>query len=137
MWEGLSIPACQPIRPPSGNNVWLPSVSTYFEMLQRLFRREPAGRKPAVEVAERPRRQRLLTLLAAEVAVDRGKQAEVDVHRLERAGVGAAGDVVQQRAHRGRDWRRARRLSAQFCGGEASGQQADGGAFDIAFAAGD
>ena len=52
-------------------------------------------------------------------------------------GVGAAGDVAEQRAERGLGRRRRQRCAAQLGRREARGEQADGGAFDIAFAAGD
>src|SRR5271163_4174836 len=74
---------------------------------------------------------------------DRGEEAEINVHRLERARAGvdrvdvAAGDVVQERADR-RCWRRGLEIEAKpLGGGEPAGDQADRGAFDIALAAGD
>ena len=72
-----------------------------------------------------------------------GKEAEIDVHRLERARAGvdqfdvAAGDVVEERADRRRRRRRRERPAEPLGGGEASGDQADRGALDIALAAGD
>ena len=74
---------------------------------------------------------------------DGGKQAEIDVHRLERAGARvdrldmAAGDVVEKRADRGRRRRGLERPAQPLGGGEAAGDEADRGAFDIALAAGD
>ena len=111
---------------------------------------------PLRQVPLRPRRQRALSgdaaLGAAQALArfvhprldDRGKEAEIDVHRLERAGAGvdrfdmAAGDVVEKRADRRR--RRRRIVNAQaepFGGGEAPGDEADRRALDIALAAGD
>ena len=49
----------------------------------------------------------------------------------------AAGDVVQERADRGRRRRGLERPSEPLGGGEPAGDKADRGAFDIALAAGD
>ena len=67
----------------------------------------------------------------------RGHQAEIDVHRLVGVGIGAAGDVTEQGADRGLGRRGGQRFARELGGGEAGGDQADGGAFDIALAAGD
>ena len=74
---------------------------------------------------------------------ERGKQAEIDVHRLERARAGfdrvhmAADDVVEQRAVGGRRRRQRDRFAQPLGGGEAPGQKPDRRGFHIAFAAGD
>src|SRR5207244_4374014 len=68
---------------------------------------------------------------------ERREQAEIDVHRLEGPGFGAAGDVAQQGAERGRRrwWDDA---VAEACGcGEMAGEEADRGALDVAFDPGD
>jgi hypothetical protein len=44
--------------------------------------------------------------------------------------------VAEERAQRGFDGRRRQRFAAKLGGGEARGEDADGGAFDIAFTAG-
>jgi hypothetical protein len=49
----------------------------------------------------------------------------------------AAGDVAEQRAERRRRRRQRYCVALALGSGEATGQQADAGAFDIAFAAGD
>ncbi len=70
-----------------------------------------------------------------------GKEAEIDVHRLERARTGidgldmAAGDVAEQRAMGGGRRRQDDRLAEPFRGGKAAGEKANGGGLDIAFAA--
>ena len=66
-----------------------------------------------------------------------GKQAEVDVHRLVALGLGVAGDVAEQRAHRGLGRRRRQASPAHLRHRQAAGEQADRRAFDIALAAGD
>src|SRR5208337_5076489 len=74
---------------------------------------------------------------------NRREQAEIDVHRLERARAGvdrldmAAGDVVEERAYRGRGRRGRERPAQPFGGGEPARDQPDRGALDIALAAGD
>src|SRR5271168_5041760 len=102
----------------------------------------PRGERPlAREAALRPG-QTPARLIGTRLG-DRRKQAEVDVHRLERARAGvdrfdvAAGDVVQERADRS-CWRRGLEIEAKpLGGGEPAGDQADRRALDIAFAAGD
>ena len=76
--------------------------------------------------------------------LDRRKQAEIDVHRLEgafaRLVVGddvAAGDVIEQGAEGGGRRRQRHRPCLPLGGGEAAGQQPDRGRFHITFAAGD
>src|SRR5580700_7717876 len=102
-----------------------------------LLRRERSRRDPRIEIAQRPRAERLLALLAAEGPVDRREQAEIDVHRLEGRRVRAAGDMAQQGAHgRCRGWRDGDK-TPPLGGGELAGHESDGGAFDIAFAARD
>ena len=64
-------------------------------------------------------------------------QAEVDVHGLEGFGVGAACDVVKEGAERRFNWWRGQNFAAQLGLRKARSQNADGGAFDIALAAGD
>src|SRR6185437_1842829 len=110
---------------------------------------------PSRHVALRPRGQRALagepTLIARQALSrlvearlgDRGKEAEIDVHRLERTGAGVdrfdmtAGDVVQERADGGGRRRGLELLSQPFGGGEASRDDADRSALDIALAARD
>jgi hypothetical protein len=110
---------------------------------------------PAPQIRLRPRRQRALPRRAlfrpaqpfpgfvGARLFDRREQAEIDVHGLERARAGldrfevAAGDVVQQCADRGGRRKRRQLDPEPFGGGEAARDQADRGAFDVAFAAGD
>src|SRR5690606_9571758 len=75
--------------------------------------------------------------------IERRKQAEIDVHWLERPLAGfivadqmPAGNVIEQRPEGRcqRRWRQA--LTQAFGGGEATGDEADGGTLDIALAAG-
>ena len=113
-------------------------------------------RLQSIEIGERTRGQRAALgerLLgaaqpravgaAARRLRERREQPEIDVHRLERARPGVdrldmpAGDVGEQRAVRRGRRRHVEGLAAPLGGGEASGHQADRGAFDIAFAAGD
>src|ERR1700730_6727452 len=108
-----------------------------FQDSTELLRRERRWRQPRVEIAQRPRAERLLALLAAKGPVDWREQAEIDVHRLEGGGIGAAGDVAQQSAHRRRRGWRDRRKTLALGGGELAGHESDGGAFDIALAARD
>src|SRR3982074_2695268 len=86
------------------------SMVIRFQDSTALLRGERRGRNPLVEIAQRPRAERLLALLAAESPVDRREQAEIDVHRLEGRCVRAAGDMAQQSTHgRGRGWRDGRK----------------------------
>src|SRR6185312_12278841 len=95
------------------------------------------ARKPALRAG-----QALSRIVEARLG-DRGKEAEIDVHRLERTGAGVdrfdmtAGDVVQERADGGGRRRGLARKAQPFGGGEASRDEADRGALDIALAAGD
>ncbi|OIQ66494.1 hypothetical protein GALL_519340 [mine drainage metagenome] len=74
---------------------------------------------------------------ASALGVDRGEQAEIDVHRLERLGIRAAGDVGDKGAHRGLWRRRGKRLDTHLCHREAARKQAHSSAFDIALDPGD
>src|SRR5258708_4003305 len=113
------------------------SMFIHFQDSTGLLRRERRRCNPLVEIAQRPRAECLLALLAAKGPVDRREQAEIDVHRLEGGGIGAAGDVAQQSAHgRRRGWRDGYK-TPPLGGGELAGHESDGSAFDIAFAAGD
>ena len=79
-------------------------------------------------------------LLAVGLLETAGKgrhQPEIDVHRLEGRGIRATGDVAEKRAERRFDRRRGQGLAAKLGGGEAGGENADRGAFDIALAARD
>ena len=111
--------------------------------------------RPPGQVLLRPRRKRALPREAARRAGqafsrlveprlgDRGKKAEIDVHRLERARASVdrlemtAGDVIEERADRSRRRRGLKLRSESLGGGEAAGDEADRGAFDVALAAGD
>src|SRR4051812_3894929 len=114
------------------------------------------ARNPAVEVCKRALRERALLgdglsgptqALAVRPFVrntgKRRKQAEVHIHRLERAWPGvdgldmASGNVAKQRTVRGGRWWRRQRLAAAFGRREATRKQAHGGGFDVTLAAGD
>ena len=60
-------------------------------------------REPGVEIGQRAPRQRRLALGLLDLPVERREQAEIDVHRLEGRGLGAAGDVARA-ARRARSW---------------------------------
>ena len=62
-------------------------------------------------VSQRPSRQRGLALGLVSAPVKRGKQPEIDVHRLKRRSIGALGDVCEQRPQRGGLGRRRDRLT--------------------------
>ena len=102
----------------------------------------PGGERPLAGKAALRAGQAFAGLVEPRLG-DRGKEAEIDVHRLERARAGldrfdvAAGDVIEERADRGGRRRRLKLLSQPLSGGEAAGDEADRGAFDIALAAGD
>src|SRR5450755_2897930 len=113
------------------------SMVIRFQDSTELLRGERSRRKPLVEIAQRPRAESLLALLAAEGPVDRREQAEIDVHWLEGRRIRAAGDVAQQGAHGRRQRRRDRREALPLGGGELAGHESDGGTFDIALAARD
>src|SRR4029077_2468957 len=78
------------------------------------------GADKAVEVGERAGAQSLLPGVPPRAGGRRRKQAEIDIHRLERArpfvdGLDmAAGDMADQRAMRGGRRRERRRLAAPF-----------------------
>src|SRR5690348_1019518 len=97
--------------------------------------------EPGIKVGEGAAREHRLAV-ALVVAPDRAlrerwEEAEIDVHRLEGRNAGAAGDVRDERAHR-RGRRRRRELETEpRRGGEAPGEEADRGALDITFDAGD
>src|SRR5215469_14632491 len=112
-------------------------------------------RYPAVEIGQRPRADRLLLghrlLVTAEPAAvwllgrrrsERGKQTEIDVHRLERAAARldgfdmAAGDMAEQGAERRGRRRRRQRRAADVGGGVKTRDQPDACRFHIALAAG-
>src|SRR5579863_2870912 len=156
-----------PRAPPCGQgcNVRPLVASGFVGWAARGHRAPPSGRRewralarllnPSRQVALRPRGQRALSgepPLRAGRALsrlvqprlgDQGKEAEIDIHRLERAGAGvdrfdvAPGDVVQERADRGGRRRGFEREAQPLGGGEASGDEPDRGALDIALAAGD
>src|SRR3546814_3037314 len=67
------------------------------------------------------------------------EEAEIDVHRLIACRIRPAGDMAEQRAECGfgRGRGRGQGTAGKFGGGEARGDKADRGAFDIAFTAGD
>ena len=74
-----------------------------------------------------------------DLASKRWKQPEIDIHRLEIpvARNMSAGNVAEKRAERGfRRWRLGR-AAGHFLGDEPPGEEADGGALDIAFDASD
>ena len=96
---------------------------------------------PTARLARAPfRRERTGVHRAGSARLHGRQQAVVDVHRLEgsRAGVQVtAGDVADERAERGGVGRQPKRRAGPLDGGEAAGYEADGGALDIAFDAGD
>ena len=122
---------------------------------RRKRRRLASPFRPSGQIDLRPRREGALageaTLRSGQTFPrfvhprrgDWGKQAEIDVHRLERARTGAdrfdvtAGDVVQERPDGGCQRRRLKLLSEPLGGREPTGDEADRGAFDVALAAGD
>src|SRR3984957_18517911 len=129
--------------------------SAFATVLGRKRRRLTRMFRPSRQISLRPSRQ---CTLAGDASFrprqpfprfvqprrsDRGEQAEIDVHRLKRAGAGAdrfdvaASDVIEKRPY-SRCQRRGLKLKPEpFGGGEAADDQADRGAFDIALAAGD
>ena len=134
------------------------AIRAGFSALDSIPPRRPAVRRQSSDRDRRARaalsallRGEILGRAAAELAAfrskarrgDRREQAEIHVHRLERGRPGvdgldmAAGDMGEQRAMRGGRRRRARRFAAPLGGGKARGEQADGGGFHIALAAGD
>src|SRR3546814_13724905 len=66
---------------------------------------------PPGEGFTRARRVELLAVGLLRAALDRGEQAEIDVHRLIGRSLGGAGDVAEQRAQRGGGRRRRQRVS--------------------------
>src|SRR6266851_4065225 len=101
------------------------SMFIHFHDSTGLLRRERRRRNPLVEIAQRPRTQRLLALLAAKGPIDRREQAEIDVHRLEGRRVRAAGDVAQQSAHGRRGGWRDGYKTPPLGGGEFAGHESD------------
>src|SRR5207253_7997090 len=95
------------------------------------------GFKPSDQGCPRAVRVCLLAVGAFPAAFDWRHEAEVDVHRLERFRVCSAGDVAEQRAERGFGRRGRQCFASQFHACEPGGEEADGSAFKIAFAAGD
>src|SRR5579864_131744 len=101
------------------------------------------GADKAVEVGERAGAQSLLPGVPPRVGRRRRKQAEIDIHRLERArpfvdGLDmAAGDVADERPMRGGRRRQGRDFAEPFRRGEAAGEEPDCRRFDVALAAGD
>src|SRR5688572_28457459 len=96
----------------------------------------PAGSRPVL--ALEPLASRIVAGL-----VDSGKQTEVDVHGLERPWTRvdrldmSAGNVPEEGSKGRRCRRRLRTQPAPFGNGKSSGQEANGGAFDVAFDASD
>src|SRR5262245_27815380 len=111
------------------------------------------ARQPDFEIGQSPRAQGALfggtallgfaTTVRGLAARQRREQTEVDVHRLERAGtvrVGAempARDVAKQRTEGGGEGRRLPGHAPAFGRRRLAGKETDGGAFDVALAAGD
>src|SRR5579871_3187327 len=101
------------------------------------------GAGPSFEVGQCAGAQRRLSRAAQRTGRRRREQAEIDVHRLERARADidgldvAAGDVVEQRAMRRGRRRQQRYLAEPFRGGKTAGQKSDRRRFHIALAAGD
>ena len=111
-------------------------------------RGRPARGRDSARLRAAPRSLPLMRLPAAscEGASSGREQAEVDVHGLEGSARAAAvavgrqvtaGDVGEQRAEGGGRRRRRPGCAEALGGGGAAGQQADGGALDVALAAGD
>src|SRR3546814_13400621 len=87
----------------------LPIASASFRTLLRApLRSDPPG-----EGFTRARRVELLAVGLLRAALDRGEQAEIDVHRLIGRSLGGAGDVAEQRAQRGGGRRRRQRVSGK------------------------
>src|SRR5215475_2934111 len=101
----------------------------------------PPAFEPDREIGERAGRERglprLASLAAARLLGHRREEPEIDVHRLEVAIIGAAGDMGEKRAQRRGRRGRGERATELPGGEEAPGQQADAGTLDIAFDAGD
>ena len=140
--------AVAPARPHLGRDVVaqhvIPRPAATSPAIQRLKVGEGAGGERALSRDALVRAAQALAVRPVGRRVrERREQAEIDVHRLKRFRSGvdgldmAAGDVAEQRAERCGRRRHAHRLAEPLGGGEASGHQADGGGFHIAFAAGD
>src|SRR5438552_13117482 len=99
------------------------------------------GAEPACKIGESAAAGQRLALAAIgarnNAVAERREEAEIDVHRLEAVRVGADGDMGEKGAECGGRRRRARLSAASLGGGEAAGEQAYGGALDIALDAGD
>ena len=94
-------------------------------------------REPLTQLLSRAVGVGFLPVRAFVAAFERRHQPEVDVHRLECLGVRTAGDVRKECAERGLDRRGREQFPAKLGGSEARREDANGGAFDIALAAGD
>ena len=79
----------------------------------------------------------LAPLAFAHAPLNGRKQAKIDVHGLKGLGLGATGDVMQQRAERGGRRRRSRLLVAPLGGEKGAGEESHCGAFDVTLDAGD